>query len=90
MVTLCPTATVTWEGLTAPFAPIVIVAPTAPTDPVDRTTTDVPPPDGLDGELPPQAAVIAITAPTTVICATRIRLPKVTVSSELRRNMNPV
>ena len=34
-VTLCPTAIFTWEDVTAPFAPIVIVAPTAPTEPVD-------------------------------------------------------
>lgn len=77
-VTLWPTATVTEDGLTAPFAPIVIVAPTAPTDPVDRTTTELPPPDGLLGELPPHAAIVT-KVPTTAACVTRNRLPRVTV-----------
>jgi hypothetical protein len=59
-VTLCPTPIVTWDGLTAPFEPIVIVAPTVPTAPVDPTTTEPPPPPppGEVGELPPHADAV--------------------------------
>src|SRR3954466_16042961 len=79
-VTLWPTFMVTCDGLTVEFAPIVIVAPTAATDPVDPTTTDPPPPPpaGDVGELPPHAAR-PTNAPTHARCIARIRFPKITV-----------
>ena len=81
-VTLCPTLIDTVDGLTAEFVPIAIVAPTVPTEPVEPTTTDPPPDDDGDVDEPPHAAAVTRTA-TVKVCAARIRMPKVTVSSRV-------
>jgi hypothetical protein len=82
-VTLCPTLIVTVDGLTAEVVPIVIVAATVPTEPVEPTTTAPPPDDGEVGE-PPHAAAVTRSA-TVKVCAARIRVPQVTVSSRVFR-----
>jgi hypothetical protein len=76
-VTLCPTLMVTWEGLTAPLVPIVIVAPLGPGAPLL--------PEGAVGELLPPHAVIMASVPAATVDPESIRIRRVKKSSELKR-----
>jgi hypothetical protein len=84
--TLCPTETVTCGGLTLPFE-IVIVAPIAPTDPVELTTG----PDGEFGEpeppsLPPPQAMTVASAAAVANCPIHICHRLFTTSPEDQKN----
>jgi hypothetical protein len=64
---------------------IVMVAPIAPTDPLEPTIGfPPPPPEGPAGLLPPPHAASAASAATATVCVANIRNPTVTSCLRLR------